>query len=143
MSAKPEQHPSPVAAYGGTAGFGLLEVLVATALMGLVMVVLLQVLRSAMRCQVTSWSHTQAVLVADKVLQENCELNSLIEGTYKGETGRYKYVVRVASQYEVTEPMGPKRIMCSLIKVTVTWEECGRPMSLTLATVRTGGGGRS
>ncbi len=56
----------------------------ATTIMGLVLVVLLQVLTSALRAQEASWGHTQAVLVAEKVLQENCEINTLAAGTYQG-----------------------------------------------------------
>ena len=72
--------------------------------MGLVLVVLLQVLTSALRAQEASWGHTQAVLVAEKILQENCEINTLAEGTYQGRDGRYDYVVRVTPQYELAEP---------------------------------------
>jgi prepilin-type N-terminal cleavage/methylation domain-containing protein len=135
--------PPPASApteLGGAAGFSLLEVLVATTLMGLVMVVLLQVLMSAMRCQDISWGQTQAVLAAEKVLQENCDLNRLTAGTYQGDTGRFRYTVRVTPQFEATEPQGGKRILCSLIQVTVSWQERGAPKSLTLATVRTGTG---
>ena len=64
---EPEQLPPAAAGAGGAAdGFSLLEVLVATALMGLVMVVVLQLLTTALRCQETSWSRTQAVLAAEK-----------------------------------------------------------------------------
>ena len=81
----PLQGPAPpVPRPPKSEGFSLLEVLVATTIMGLVLVVLLQVLTSALRAQEASWSHTQAVLVAEKVLQENCEINTLAEGTYQG-----------------------------------------------------------
>ena len=56
----------------------------ATAIMGLVLVVLLQVLTSALRAQEASWGHTQAVLVAEKILQENCEINTLASGDLPG-----------------------------------------------------------
>ena len=46
VNPKPKQPPA-AAASGAAAGFSLLEVLVATALMGLVMVVVLQVLTAA------------------------------------------------------------------------------------------------
>jgi general secretion pathway protein I len=119
-------------------GFSLLEVLVATAIMGLVLVVLLQVLTSALRAQNASWNHTQALLTAEKVLQENCEINSLAAGTYQGRDGRYDYVVRVTPQYELDNPSATKRFLCSLIQVTVTWLERGRRKTLELQTVRTG-----
>ena len=105
--------------------------------MGLVLVVLLQVLTSALRAQGASWGHTQAVLVAEKILQENCEIHTLARGISQGQDGRYDYVVRVTPQYELADPFGDKRILCSLIQVTVRWQEWGRPKSLELQTVRT------
>jgi prepilin-type N-terminal cleavage/methylation domain-containing protein len=121
----------------GTEGFSLLEVLVATAIMGLVLVVLLQVLTSALRAQSASWNHTRALLTAEKVLQENCEINSLSAGIYQGQDGRFDYLVRITPQYELGSDLANKRILCSLIQVTVTWQERGRRKSLELQTVRT------
>jgi prepilin-type N-terminal cleavage/methylation domain-containing protein len=118
-------------------GFSLLEVLVATVIMGMVMVVLLQVLTSALRAQGASWGHTQAVLVAEKILAENCEINTMERKTSQGRDGRYDYLVQVTPQYELADPFADKRIRCSLIKVTVTWEEWGRHKTLALQTIRT------
>jgi hypothetical protein len=103
-----------------------------------VMVVLLQVLMTALRCQDTSWGHTQAILEAEKVLQENCQLVSLTEGTYRGRDGRFEYIVTVTPQYELGDPAAGKRILCSIIQVTVTWQERGKPMTLTIQTIKTG-----
>ena len=105
--------------------------------MGLVLVVLLQVLTSALRAQEASWGHTQAVLVAEKVLQENCEINTLAGGTYQGRDGRYDYVVQITPQYELADPLADQRILCSLLQVTVTWQEWGRHKTLELQTIRT------
>jgi prepilin-type N-terminal cleavage/methylation domain-containing protein len=118
-------------------GFSLLEVLVATTIMGLVMVVLLQVLTTALRAQGASWGYTQAVLVAEKILQENCEINTLKAGTYQGRDGRYDYVVRITPQYELSDPLNRQRILCSLLQVTLTWKEWGRSKNLELQTIRT------
>ena len=134
----PPQGPAPPAPRSpGSEGFSLLEVLVATTIMGLVLVVLLQVLTSALRAQKTSWGYTQAVLMAEKVLQENCEINTLAEGTYQGRDGRYDYVVRVIPQYQLSDPFANKQAPCSLIRVTQTWEEWGRPKCLELQTIGT------
>ena len=121
----------------GAAGFSLLEVLVATTIMGMVLVVLLQVLTSALRAQEASWSQTQAVLVAEKVLAENCEINTLARGTSQGRDGRYDYVVKVTPQYELADPFADKRVLCSLIQVTLRWREWGRQKTLELQTIRT------
>ena len=105
--------------------------------MGMVLVVLLQVLTSALRAQKASWAHTQAVLVAEKILQENCEIHSLARGTSQGRDGQYDYVVQVTPQYELADPFADKRILCSLIQVTLTWQEWGRRKTLELQTIRT------
>ena len=109
----------------------------ATAIMGMVLVVLLQVLTSALRAQKASWGHTQAVLVAEKILQENCEISTLARGISQGVEGRYDYVVKVTPQYELADPFADKRILSSLIKVTLTWQEWGRRKTLELQTIRT------
>lgn len=129
--------PPPAPRPPGSAGFSLLEVLVATVIMGMVLVVLLQVLTSALRAQEASWGHTQAVLVAEKILQENCEINTLERGTSQGRDGRYDYVVKVTPQYELADPFADKRVLCSLIQVTLTWQEWGRHKTLELQTIRT------
>jgi prepilin-type N-terminal cleavage/methylation domain-containing protein len=118
-------------------GFTLLEVLVATALMGVVLVVLLQVLTSALRAQETSLNHIQALLAAEKVLQENCGAPSLAAATYQGREGRFDYLVRVTPQYELSNPMVSQMVMCSLIQITVSWRDWGQPKFLTIQTVRT------
>jgi prepilin-type N-terminal cleavage/methylation domain-containing protein len=130
---KPGQKPAP---RRKSEGFSLLEVLVATAIMGLVLVVLLQVLTSAIRAQEASWNHTQALMVAEKVLQENCQINSLTEGVYQGRDGRYDYVVKITPQYESSKLAAGGRFLCSLIQVIVTWQARGQK-SLELQTVRT------
>jgi prepilin-type N-terminal cleavage/methylation domain-containing protein len=134
----PLQGPAPPAPRPRRAeGFSLLEVLVATAIMGMVLVVLLQVLTSALRAQGASWGHTQAVLMAEKILQENCEINTLAKGTTQGRDGRYDYVVKVTPQYELADPFADKRVLCSLIQVTLTWQEWGRRKTMELQTIRT------
>ncbi len=119
-------------------GFSLLEVLVATALMGLVLVVLLQVLTTALRSQETAWRRTQAVLVAGKILEENCQINTLKAGTYQGREGQYDYVVRISPQQEWSDSLSRRRLLCSLVQVTLTWQERGAKKSLELQTLRTG-----
>jgi prepilin-type N-terminal cleavage/methylation domain-containing protein len=122
---------------GGAEGFTLLEVLVATALMGVVLVALLQVLSSAIWAQEAAMGHMQALLVAEKVLQENCQVASLGAATYQGRDGGFDYLVQITPQYELSNPQQSRLVMCSLIQVTVSWRERGRTKSLALETVRT------
>ncbi|MBM4293730.1 MAG: prepilin-type N-terminal cleavage/methylation domain-containing protein [Deltaproteobacteria bacterium] len=118
------------------AGFSLLEVLVATTLMGLVLVVLIQILTTVLRAQETTRAHVQALMVAEKVLQEQCDIRKLEEANYQGQDGRYGYRVRVTPQYETKVPNTNKQIKCFLIQVTVSWRERGRDKSVDLQTAR-------
>ncbi len=120
------------------AGFSLLEVLVATTLMGLVLVVLLQVLTTALRAQEASLRHSEAVLVAEKVLQEYCEGTTPAAAQYQGRDGQYAYRISVTPQYEFALPQTPGKVWAALIQVTVSWQEQGRVKSLELQTVRSG-----
>lgn len=118
-------------------GFSLLEVMVATTLMGLVLVVLLQVLSGAMQAQEVALGHARALQTADKVLQECCNTRNLAENRYQGQDGPYSYQVRITPQYTVVSPPTIDRLVtCSLIQVTVSWEERGRKRSVSLETVR-------
>jgi len=118
-------------------GFSLLEVLVATTLMGVLLVVLLQVLTTALRAQETSLDHIQALLVAEKVLQENCGVQALAAATYQGRDGRFDYLVQVSPQFEVSNPHINQLVRCSLIQVTVSWRQRDQAKSLALQTIRT------
>jgi prepilin-type N-terminal cleavage/methylation domain-containing protein len=110
-------------------GFGLLEVLVATALMGLVLVVLLQVLTGAIRAQETTLQHSRALQVADRVMQQTCSSMKLDANQFQGQDGPFRYLVRVTPQYEVSLPATLARTLrCSLIQVT--------EYSLFLETIR-------
>jgi general secretion pathway protein I len=131
-----ERNRGPRAAARGSAGFSLLEVLVATALMGLVLVVLLQVLTTALRAQEASLKQSQAVLVAEKVLQEYSGDPTLTAATYQGREGPYAFQVRLTPQYDFSHPQVPGKVISALIQVTVSWQEQGRVKSLELQTIR-------
>jgi prepilin-type N-terminal cleavage/methylation domain-containing protein len=123
---------------GKDGGFSLLEVLVAAALMGLMLVVILEVLTSTLRAQEASRSHTQAVLAAEKVLEEYSELRNYKEGTFQGREGRFDYQVRLTPQFQVDFPIfQDKRLLCYLVQVTVSWKEQGKTKTLDLETLRT------
>jgi general secretion pathway protein I len=120
------------------AGFSLLEVLVAATLMGLMLVVIMEVLTSALRAQEASRSNTQAVLAAEKVLEEYSDLRNYKEGTFQGREGRFDYQVRTTPQFQVPFPaFQDKRLLCYLVQVTVSWKERGQIKTLELETLRT------
>jgi general secretion pathway protein I len=117
-------------------GFSLLEVLIATALMGLIMVVLMHLLSSGTRAQEATRRNTQATLLAESVLEEYCAGKTLEAGTFQGREGRFGFTVQVLPQYEVGELGSARMLRCSLIQVTVNWREYGRAKFLKLETMR-------
>ncbi len=118
------------------AGFSLLEVLVAATLMGMMLVVILEVLTSALRAQEASQSNTQAVLAAEKVMAEYSEMD-VSKGVYQGREGRFDFQVRLDPQIEVPYPMQNKKLVCSSLQVVVSWKEQGKTKTLELQTLRT------
>lgn len=118
------------------AGFSLLEVLVAATLMGMMLVVILEVLTSALRAQEASQSNTQAVLAAEKVMTEYSEMD-VSKGVYQGREGRFDFQVRLDPQIEVPYPMQNKKLVCSSLQVVVSWKEQGKTKTLELETLRT------
>jgi hypothetical protein len=121
----------------GNEGFGLMEVLVATGLVGLMLVVLLQILSTIFRTEEGIWNKNRALLVAERVLQESSWSANLAAGTYQGREEEFAYQVQVTPQYEVSGPLGEVQLRCSLLQVTVSWQERGRQKRLVLETART------
>jgi general secretion pathway protein I len=117
-------------------GFTLLEVLVAATLMSLVLVVILQVLASALRAQEASRNNTRAVLTAQKVLAEFSD-KELAQGIFQGKEGSFAYQVSLEPQFQVPLTGLDKQLVCSALKVTLSWEERGKTKSLQLVTLRT------
>jgi prepilin-type N-terminal cleavage/methylation domain-containing protein len=118
------------------AGFTLLEVMVAATLMGLVLVIILQVLTSTLRAQEASRRNTQAVLAAQKVLEEISD-KELSRGVFQGKEGGFAYEVSLVPQFQVPYPNQNKEVVCSLVKLKVFWKEHGKTKSLELQTMRT------
>lgn len=118
-------------------GFTLLEVLAATALMGVALVVLLELLGASVVWQGAARSQRQASQVAELVLGEFCYSKDLRTGNYRGQQGAYAYAVRITPQYEVERTRYRDKIVCFLIQVEVSWRERGSNRVLQLNTLRT------
>lgn len=118
-------------------GFSLLEVLVATTLVGLVLVVLLQVMTSGLRAQAAVRGQARALQVAEKVLGEYSTAKNLTEGSYQGQEGKFAYRLVLTPQYEVKEAGVGKLLRIYHLQVTVSWPEAGRTKALNLQTMRT------
>jgi prepilin-type N-terminal cleavage/methylation domain-containing protein len=121
----------------GNEGFSLLEVLVATALVGLMLVVLLQILSTILKTEDRILKTNQALIVAEKVLQENCELSSLAAGVFAGRKDDFEYQVKITPQYDISSPTGDLHLSCSLIQVAVSWQGWLQKRMLVLETART------
>jgi len=131
--------PLPVTPQGGR-GFTLLEVLVSLALMSLLAAVVLQVMTLGLRAQRASQWRSQALEVAGTLLQEFTldEGRGLTAGRRTGTEGPFAYEISVEPQYTVAvEGQAGVRLTCWLVRVTVSWQEQGRPRSLALTTLRT------
>jgi prepilin-type N-terminal cleavage/methylation domain-containing protein len=119
-------------------GFTLLEVLVATALMGALAAVLLQVMTMGLRTQKASLDQTQALEVASLVLQEYSREAVLTPGTFQGEQGPFAFQVRIVPQYQVAAGRAEAtQVVCYLVSVAVTWMERGASRTVELNTMRT------
>lgn len=121
----------------GDQGFTLLEVIVATALMGVALVVLLELLGASVVWQGTARSRRQAAQLAEMVLGEFSYNKNLRTGNFHGQKGGYNYTVRVTPQYEAERLRYRDKIVCFLIQVEVTWRERGSNKVLQLSTMRT------
>lgn len=119
------------------AGFTLLEVLVALAIMSLAIVTLFQLTSQSLRLVKTSGDYQEAVLLADRIATETQPSE---EATDSGEEGPFQWERRVAlvpmpEEFQPKETI-PGREPAKLFAVTidVRW---GRSQVLELATLRT------
>ncbi|MFP3867522.1 MAG: type II secretion system protein J [Desulfobacteraceae bacterium] len=133
-------HPLPRSAKGraqhGEVGFSLLEVMVATALMALVMVAILQVLSAGLQAQDAVQRRTYALLVANKVLRQYGAPEYLSRGSHQGQEGPCTYQVQIKPQYQVSHQIWDYEVICYHLRVRVFWEERGQAKSVTLETLR-------
>lgn len=113
-------------------GFTLLEVLVATTILGLAIVMLMQLSSQGLRLLRLSDDYQQAVLVADRVVRS---VDVPQEGVEVGQEGRFQWerrVVLVPMPEELTPGAGPKPLLYAL-SVAVRW---GGSRKLELASLR-------
>lgn len=118
-------------------GLSLLEVLVATTIMSMTLVVLLQVLVGGLHARESGRRRLQAMSVAERVLLEYARPDVLAPGRQRGQDGAFAYIVQIEPQYQLSLEMNNSQIICYLIQVNVSWTERGRVKNLSTATVRT------
>lgn len=110
----------------------------ATALMGALAAVLLQVMTVGLRAQKASRNRAQALEVASQVIQEYSREALLTPGTFQGRKDGFGFMVHIAPQYQVAAGRGGNtQVICYLVTVSVTWTERGAAKSVELNTLRT------
>ena len=113
-------------------GFTLLEVLVATLILSLAVVALIQASSQGLRLLKQSDDHQQAALLADRLVRAT---GTLAEGTESGQEGALRWERRItlrSAPDELAPSSGPTADLLAL-SVTVRW---GASRSLELASLR-------
>ena len=122
-------------------GFTLLEIMVALAILGIALTVILQQFSAGLRSVRISREYTAAVIHAREKMEECCLNQKLAE---KEETGEfedgYKWRVVVAPFKEEKKNEGESTEFLLLtmydIKSTVSWDGGGKSRQVELATVK-------
>lgn len=123
-------------------GFTLLEMLVATALMGIAVVALLSNLSTSLRNTARLAGHDRAVLLARQKLEELLLDRNLRFGTIQGsfdptETGGVATQWQAtASRFEAPPKPGPGTAVLQRIELQVSWTDGGSRHELKVAGYR-------
>ena len=115
-----------------SAGFTLLEVLVAMVILSVAVVTLIQLASQGLRLLKTSSDHQEAALLADRVMRN---ADPTAEGTESGQEGQFTWAWRarlVAVPDELTAATGPRPRLLEL-STTVNW---GKGRTVELVTLR-------
>ena len=125
-----------------SAGFSLLEVLVAFTVLALVLGAVLQVVASGLRAAGAGEEYTRATLLAQSKLAEFSVTEQLPEGVEEGSfDDRFDWRLTVAPYLFAQEPAGTQEIdRLAVTPVTVTvevsWEQGVRRHSVELTTLQ-------
>lgn len=125
------------------AGFSLLEVLVAFAILAVILGVLLQIFSGAAQRATLAESYLKAATLAESKLNELGVDTPLAPGTLTGEPeGGFDWTLRVEPYpVEVLGDAGPNLISLR-VTVVVGWQEIGRHHEISAATLRLASGER-
>jgi general secretion pathway protein I len=125
--------PRPPA--GGAGGFTLLEVLVALALLGIALVVILQLFSANMRAITASDSYAKAVMTAESRMREVLDDDQISEKTWS-ETTNDGY--RIDTSIAGTEKKRTENLPVQLLEITVTvnWTDGNKDRTLSLKTMK-------
>ncbi len=124
----------------GCAGFSLLEVLVAFAILAITLGVLMQIFSRALSTTAVSGSYARAAELAEATLAEAGAAVPLEEGDYSGEAeGGMTWALRI-TQIDVADLFPDQAPPVTPYRVTATayWGERGAERQFSLATLRLG-----
>ena len=116
-----------------SAGFTLLEVLVALAILGLAVVTLIELSSQSLRLVKSSGQRQQAVLLADQLLSETQPTDEAVDA---GQDGNFNWERRITLMPfpEVLAPPGKEPPKVFAVTVAVRW---GANQAIELATYQT------
>lgn len=117
-------------------GFTLLEVLVAVALLGIAVTVVLQLFSANLRTLAASEDYVAAVTQAEVKMRELLDQESLIETAWT-ETSEEGHIMDVSITETLKERTESLQVSLFEIVLTVRWNNGGRERSLTVRTLKT------
>ncbi len=122
------------------AGFSLLEVLVAFAILTLCLGVLLRIFGGGDRLSGLLDEHARAVVLAESLLADAGVETPLQPGAFSGNLGQgFSWIMRVTPFTPPGEPLPEQPFKSYWVELTVAWGDGGQPHSFTLGTLRLAG----
>ncbi|MEI6413714.1 MAG: prepilin-type N-terminal cleavage/methylation domain-containing protein [Pseudomonadota bacterium] len=118
-----------------TAGFSLLEVLVALSILALSLGVILAIFSKALLGARLSESYTYATALAEARLAAAGNATPLAAGQLGGQEAGYVWQVQTAP-YELPDMALKSNLAGFLVQVTVMWTDGGRARQVTLRTLK-------
>ena len=116
-----------------SAGFMLLEVVIAVAVLGIAFATAFELLAVALRSVTTSGDYTEAVILAKQKLEE-ISLRELRPGSAQGTVGPlYRWTAEISPE-DGEDAQVPAHLF--KVHVTVSWTRRGRDRSVELVTLR-------
>src|SRR5690348_6533175 len=116
-----------------SAGFTLIEILVAFVIAVLFLGAFYEIFSTSIRGAATSEAYSDAVLIAESTL-DSASKSQLTPRESTDEMGRYKVQTSVDARPDLTHP--GVAVMPYQIRVRVAWREGLRERSVTLSTLR-------
>jgi general secretion pathway protein I len=125
----------------GDAGFSLLEVIVATAIVAIAFVALMEIFSSGLRTEGMADEYTLAMQHATRVMNDvlvtsRQAQSAQFDGRFDDGATWHASVEPFVSPGEVIDPARPMRMQRMLLRVEVTWSSRGSPKKVQLQTIK-------